>query len=143
MVDVRPMTSDDASAVSELTRQLGYDVTAQDIADRYDGLLGVDGSLALIAEDNGQVVGWIQALDRVLLQWERVFEIGGLVVDGGRHGEGIGKRLVEAVAQWARQNGHTTVFVRSNVVREGSHDFYPALGFTHWKTSHTYVMDLD
>lgn len=143
MAMIRPMTTRDAAAVAELTRQLGYEVTAEEIVDRYDKLVSTPGSVALVAENDGRIVGWVQALDRVLLQWNRVLEIGGLVVDQSRRGEGIGALLVDAVAQWARQNGHTTLFVRSNVVREGAHDFYPALGFTHWKTSHTYVMELE
>jgi GNAT superfamily N-acetyltransferase len=98
--------------------------------------------VALVADAAGRIVGWIHALDRVLLQWKRVLEIGGLVIDQDRRGEGIGAGLVDAVAEWAQLHGHTTLFVRSNVVREGAHDFYPALGFAHWKTSHTYVKEL-
>ncbi len=137
------MTSGDANAVAGLTRQLGYDVTAEQVAGRCERLASTPGSVALVAETDGRIVGWVQALDRVLLQWKRVLEIGGLVVDQDRRGEGVGALLVDAVAQWARQDGHTAVFVRSNVVREGAHDFYPALGFEHWKTSHTYVMELE
>ena len=142
MIAVRSMAADDSPAVAELTRQLGYAVTAKEVAQRYEVLASTPGSVVLVAEADGRIVGWIQALDRILLQWKRVLEIGGLVVDDRRHGEGIGKRLVESIAQWAQQNGHTTLFVRSNVVREGAHDFYPALGFSHWKTSHTYAMEL-
>ncbi len=137
------MTASDVPAVAELTQQLGYEVGPQDIAYRYKELVDVVGSVVLVAEESGDIVGWIQALDRVLLQEKRVLEIGGLVVDTRRRGEGIGASLVEAIAEWARQIGHTTLFVRSNVAREGAHDFYPALGFVHQKTSHTYVMELE
>ena len=142
-VILRPMVVGDAAQVAQLTNQLGYGVTDEEIAERCKAVTDIDGSVALVAEDDGRVVGWVQALDRVLLQWKRVLEIGGLVVLQGRRGEGIGALLVDAVVEWARQNGHTTLFVRSNVVREGAHDFYPALGFSHWKTSHTYVMELE
>ena len=137
------MVAGDAVQVAQLTNQLGYGVTAREIDERCKALLDIDGSVALVAEDDGRVVGWVQALDRILLQWKRVLEIGGLVVDQDRRGEGIGALLVDAVAEWARSNGHTALFVQSNVVREGAHDFYPALGFSHWKTSHTYVMELE
>jgi GNAT superfamily N-acetyltransferase len=141
-VTVRSMTQSDTAAVAELTRQLGYEVTADEIAQRYTRLASDPGSVALVADAAGRIVGWIHALDRVLLQWKRVLEIGGLVIDQDRRGEGIGAGLVDAVAEWAQLHGHTTLFVRSNVVREGAHDFYPALGFAHWKTSHTYVKEL-
>ncbi len=137
------MTAEDSPAVAQLTRQLGYEVTGEEIAYRYEAISGAPGSVVLVAESDGRIVGWVQALDRVLLQWKRVLEIGGLVIDQDRRGEGIGAQLVDAVAEWARNNNHSTLFVRSNVVREGAHDFYPALGFSHWKTSHTYVMELE
>ncbi len=140
---IRMMTASDAAAVASLTQQLGYQVSALEIAERLGMVHEDERSVAFVAEADGEVVGWIQALNRVLLQWKRVLEIGGLVIDQDRRGERIGAQLVEAVSQWARQNGHTTLFVRSNVVREGAHDFYPALGFSHWKTSHTYVMELE
>lgn len=143
MINIRPMTSGDVEAVADLTRQLGYDVTGDDVGVRYGRLAATAGSIALVAEDDDRIVGWISALNRVLLQWKPVLEIGGLVIEAGRRGEGIGGLLVDSVAQWARNNGHTTLFVRSNVVRESAHDFYPALGFVHWKTSHTYVMELE
>ena len=66
-----------------------------------------------------------------------------LAVSPGYRRHGIGAALVDAVIELARRNGHATLLVRSNVVREGAHDFYPALGFTHHKTSHTYVMTLE
>lgn len=140
---IRPMTVDDAAPVAGLTRQLGYDVAGDEIAERLGRVAGTEESLALVADDAGNIVGWVHSLDRVLLQEKRVLEIGGLVVDADRRGEGIGAQLVDAVAQWARRNGHTTVYVRSNVIRDGTHDFYPALGFTLQKTSHTYVMELE
>ena len=142
-VAIRPMTASDVPRVAALTRQLGYEVAAAEIAARYEKLAATAGSVVLVAVDDDRIVGWIQALDRVLLQEKRVLEIGGLVVDAGRRGQGIGAELVAAVAQWGRRQGHNALFVRSNVTRRGAHDFYLALGLRHQKTSHTYVMELD
>ena len=142
-VTIRPMSPDDAVPVAELTSELGYTVTPADIADRCKALAGADGSVAFVAEEAGLIVGWVQALDRLLLQEKRVLEIGGLVVKANRRGEGVGALLTGAVARWAHKNGHTTLFVRSNVAREDAHHFYPALGFALQKTSHTYIKELD
>ena len=140
---IRSMSMADAPAVAALTQQLGYEVSATEVAERFGMVQADQSSVAFVAEVDGELVGWVQALNRVLLQWKRVLEIGGLVVDRERRGEGIGAQLVEAVAEWARRDGHTTLYVQSNVVRDGAHDFYPALGFSQWKTSHTYVMELE
>jgi len=32
--------------------------------------------------------------------------------------------------------------VRSNIVREGAHDFYPNVGYTHIKTSRVYIKQI-
>ena len=46
------------------------------------------------------------------------------------------------VAGWAQQTHFNLVRVRSNVSRQESHQFYPALGFKLVKTQHTYVLEL-
>ncbi|MDJ0924489.1 MAG: GNAT family N-acetyltransferase [Acidimicrobiia bacterium] len=140
---VRPMRAEDVPTVAALTVQLGYDVTTAEVAERFELVVGDQQAVAFVAEESSLIVGWIHALDRVLFQERRVLEIGGLVVDDERRGEGIGGQLVDAISEWARRQGHTTLYVRSNVVRDGAHDFYPALGFVHQKTSHTYVRELE
>jgi GNAT superfamily N-acetyltransferase len=65
-------------------------------------------------------------------------EIFGLVVAQGRRASGVGRRLVEAVEQWARGRGLTDISVRSNVVRPESHSFYERIGYPRLKTQHVY-----
>jgi predicted N-acetyltransferase YhbS/diadenosine tetraphosphate (Ap4A) HIT family hydrolase len=141
MVEIRRMMASDAEAVTWLSIQLGYDASP----DAVRNWVTKDDArrIALVAVADGEVVGWVQAHDRELLQSPRVAEIGGLVVDKGWRGSGVGRRLVDAVAEWGRERWHTGLYVRSNVVRDGAHGFYERLGFERVKTSHTYTMGIE
>ena len=75
------------------------------------------------------MVGWIHVFAAPRLTVATFAEIGGLVVDEGLRGRGIGRLLVSAAASWAEQRGLTTLRVRSRVERAGAHRFYRRLGF--------------
>lgn len=62
----------------------------------------------------------------------------GLVVAAGYRGRGVGRRLAEAAARWAKERGLDEMSVRSNVVRAEAHPFYERLGYSRIKTQHAY-----
>lgn len=139
---IRQLFVSDAPQVSELARELGYDVSANDASLRIAGL-AARRECAFAGVRDGSVVGWIHAADRRLLQEPPVLEIGGLVVAEGSRGMGVGQRLVDAVNRWGKQRGHDKLFVRSNVTRSDAHGFYEELGFSRDKTSHTFSRSID
>jgi GNAT superfamily N-acetyltransferase len=139
-IAIRSMASADVAAASSLADQLGYRKTPQAI-ERWLANKP-DSQLALVAETDGEVVGWLEAHDLELMQYPRFLEIGGLVVAEHMRGRGIGKRLIEAVVDWGRQRGHTEIRVRSNVIRDQAHGFYEGLGFERRKTSYTFSIDI-
>jgi GNAT superfamily N-acetyltransferase len=140
-VEIQPLSIADADAVVLLAGQLGYDLSVRNVRDWLS--VSDDGRVALAARIDGDVVGWIQAHDLDLLQYPRVLEIGALVVDEQARGRGIGKLLVDAVAEWGRERSHTEIRVRSNVIRDGAHAFYEGLGFTRAKTSYTFSIEIE
>ncbi len=131
----------DAEQVALLTRQLGYEVTVADTRERIAGL--TQHGVALVAVDGDEISGWIHGLERELLIYPQILEVGGLVVAEQMRGRGIGSALLEALIEWGKDNGHTLIFVRSSVVREGAHQFYERLGFQHEKTSHTFSLGIE
>ena len=140
-ITIRPLTVDDAERVAELTRQLGYEVSTTDVATRIEGMPA--GSVAFVAVAGGEIVGWIHGLNRELLFYPRILEIGGLVVDEAIRGKGTGRLLVEALADWGRGRGHTLIFARSNTKREQAHRFYEDLGFRREKESYTFSLGVE
>jgi len=96
----------------------------------------------LVAELHGQVAGWVHARPQLLLESPPFIEIVALVVDPEARRTGVGRALVADVTRWAQQAHFNLVRVRSNVRRQESHQFYPALGFKLVKTQHAYVLEL-
>jgi GNAT superfamily N-acetyltransferase len=136
---IRPATVEDASAVAELSGQLGYPVPAEAVAARLARLIGRDDQVVLAAVDGaGQVAGWIHGAEEDLVEAERRCEILGLVVDQRRRRSGIGQRLVAEVEAWAVQRGLREMSVRTNLARLESHPFYQSQGYRRVKTQAVY-----
>ena len=53
-----------------------------------------------------------------------------MVVDETCRGRGLGALLVAAAEAWAREQRLSALRVRSNVLRERTHSFYKAQGFS-------------
>jgi GNAT superfamily N-acetyltransferase len=135
---IRPAKPTDAPEVAELSGVLGYPVDLEAMQRRLKRLSSREGHAVFVAETGRKLAGWIHGAERSLLVVERDVEICGLVVAAGWRGSGIGRRLVEAIEEWARGRGFSEITVRSNVARPESHPFYEKLGFHRVKTQHVY-----
>jgi GNAT superfamily N-acetyltransferase len=136
---VRRATPADAPRLAALSGELGYPVSAEDIARRVADLAERADALILVAElAPGDVVGWIHGCDQLLLESGRRCEVVGLVVDPRARGRGVGRLLVTEVEAWAAGRGIRQMAVRSNVTRRESHPFYERLGYARVKTQHAY-----
>jgi GNAT superfamily N-acetyltransferase len=136
---IRSAVPTDAVPLSELSAELGYPASSTEMAQRLDRLLGRDDEAVIVATvSSGQVVGWLHGSEQELLESGRRCEILGLVVDPHHRGQGVGRRLVAAVEQWAMARGLEQMAVRSNIVRAESHPFYAGLGYVRTKTQHAY-----
>ena len=140
---IRSATLSDAAAIAALSGELGYPASAQEMSVRLAVLLPQAAQfVAVAATPAGDVVAWIAAERRLLLEYGEKAEIVGLVVGAAARRTGVGKALVRAVEQWAREQGLAIVSVRSNAARVESHPFYERLGFVRIKTQHSYEKSL-
>jgi GNAT superfamily N-acetyltransferase len=139
---VRKARRDDAAPVAELSGTLGYPVTAEAMAERLGRVLPLETHAVFVAEVSGEIVGWTHGAEREMLELGCRCEILGLVVAEGQRGLGTGRRLVEAIEQWARGRGLDHIFVRSNIIRPESHPFYERIGYERYKTQHAYRKSL-
>ena len=65
-------------------------------------------------------------------------EIGGLIVDERWRRTGLGRRLVQAIENWAVESGAAELSVRCREERAESHKFYECLSFRHTKTQRVF-----
>jgi N-acetylglutamate synthase-like GNAT family acetyltransferase len=136
---IRDAVLADAARIADLSTQLGYPSTMEQALVRLR-TLPQDGSHAVYVAQNEMdaVVGWVHVYEHLPVCHDRVAEIAGLVVDASCRASGVGKRLMDAAENWAREKGLDTVVLRSNVIREAAHKFYENLGYTRIKTQHAF-----
>lgn len=138
-IEITPMKSEDAPAVTELTSQLGYPTTVSEIEQRFDRIQSEAGHALLVARtSNGTPCGWIHLRPELSLETGSKLEVAALVIDEKLRGLGIGAKLMNAGENWAQKNGFRIVHLRSNVIRSDAHRFYERLGYQLKKTSHLF-----
>jgi GNAT superfamily N-acetyltransferase len=84
------------------------------------------------------LAGWIHGFLSQLLESDYRVEIGGLLVDERWRRNGIGRRLVRVVDDWAAERGAAELSVRCREERAESHKFYESLSFRHTKTQRVF-----
>lgn len=146
-VPPRPARPDDAEAVAALAAQWGYPASTDTFAARLDALCASPSHAVFVAPSaaaghDADLDGWIVIEARTTLGSGTFAEIAGLVVAARARRGGVGRTLVAAAERWAAAHGLRKVVVHSNIAREESHLFYPALGYSRTKTQHVYTRTL-
>jgi GNAT superfamily N-acetyltransferase len=127
---VRAAGRGDAGPVAALVAQLGYDEAEDEIRRRIEEIRAQgNGEVYVAVVPPDIVVGWIQVFALLLVEMPPLAEVGGIVVDSRYRRIGVGRSLMEAAEQWTRQNGLTTLRLRSSTRREEAHGFYRRLGY--------------
>jgi GNAT superfamily N-acetyltransferase len=136
---IRRAEESDAAEMARLTSQLGYQVSEASIRTRMGRMLGSADVHLLVAErQNGKLAGWIHGFLCQLLESDYRVEIGGLIVDERCRRSGIGRRLVQAIENWAEEHGAAELSVRCREERAESHKFYEGLSFRPIKTQRVF-----
>lgn len=141
--NVRPMHREDLPRVSELNVQLGYSGSPEEMLLRFERIARHPEQATFVAEIGREVAGWLHAQAQHTLETGSYVEIVGLIVSHEARRHGIGRGLVLRAQRWTHELGYERLLVRTNVVREGAHDFYEALGFRRTKTQHVRDIRLD
>jgi GNAT superfamily N-acetyltransferase len=134
-VRVREARPDDWARVADLLAELGRpDVRGADDerehSSRFASYLARGDAVALVAEDDGDVLGFVdvefrQRLNFLVPQaW-----VPDLVVSEEARGRGIGRLLLEAAEAQARERGCWGMTLESAAWREASHAFYEHVGW--------------
>jgi GNAT superfamily N-acetyltransferase len=131
---IRRARSSDVARLASLAGELGYPTTAAEMMVRFRRVKPAALNAIFVADDRGEVVGWIHVSVSFLLEVPLRAEINGLVVGESTRSRGTGALLLEAAEDWARTKKCKGMSVRSNVIRDRAHAFYERNGYEHYKT---------
>jgi GNAT superfamily N-acetyltransferase len=127
---IREANADDWPNVAALLAELGRpDVRGAPEEDEarvlFLSYLARPDAVALVAEDDGRVAGFLDMEYRVRLNFTTPQAwIPDLIVDEGSRGLGIGRALLEQAEELAREHGCWSMTLESATWRERAHAFY-------------------
>ena len=115
-----------------LLAQLGYPSSADVIPNRLEAIER-EGGIAFVASNaDDRIFGLASASRHATLHaGAQVAYITALVTADDARGQGVGRSLVAAIEQWARENGCTRLSVTSAEHRADAHQFYPRCGMPY------------
>ncbi len=131
---IRRAKPSDVARLAVLAGELGYPTTTAEMKARLRRVKPAALNAIYVADDGGDVIGWIHVGVSFLLEVPLRAEINGLVVGESTRSRGTGARLLEAAEAWARKKKCEGMSVRSNVIRDRAHAFYERNGYEHYKT---------
>jgi GNAT superfamily N-acetyltransferase len=142
-MNIRRAKVNDASDIAELSAQLGYPIESGYVECFLEQIEQDEGHCVFLAElDMGTVVGWIHIYKAERLTGLPFAEIGGLVIEKGSRGQGLGSELLSEAEKWARSKNCQKMLIRSNVIREQAHRFYQSAGYQLVKSQNVFTKKL-
>ena len=138
---IRGARPDDAAALADLSTQLGYPSTEQEVRERLC-LLGDPERELLVADATDGLAGFIDVHVQRVVESDAYGEVGGLVIAAPNRGAGLGAALLAAAADWSRARGLERLWIRANLARVGPHEFYKAVGCRVVKDQRVYEYPL-
>ena len=133
-VEIRHASVNDVISLADLSTQLGYFSSSQQVSDRLAVILRSSEHVVLVGcLPNGVVVGWVHAFIALRIESDPFSELGGFVVTEQYRGRGIGRALLMAVEGWVRSRGIKKLRVRVRSTRHDAQVFYQRSGFSRTK----------
>ena len=132
MLRIRVAVPEDLDALADLTKQLGYATSLATLHANIISYLQDNERSLFVAVVKNAVVGYIATdVTQMFHQEKKHMRVVSLVVDQLHRGKGIGKRLLQAAEDWAREHNCWMIDLASSSRREkeGSHDFYLNQGY--------------
>ena len=135
---VRDARPNDWQRVKDLLAELGRPDVRDDPGepqhrDAFERYLARDDTLALLADDGGEVVGFVDVEFRQRLNFlEPQAWVPDLVVAESARGKGVGRLLLEEAERRARERGCWGMTLESANWRDETHAFYERVG---WKST--------
>lgn len=134
---IRPPRGQDAATLAELSGQLGYPVSTEELEARLVAVDAKDDAAVFVGTDAAdRPIGWAHVELKRTLVAPLTAQIMGLVVDDASRSAGVGRELLSAAEAWAADRGCRHMVVGTRVTRERAHRFYAREGYVLQKTSY-------
>ena len=143
---LRDITILDANEIQKISNfELGYDVDLDIVKKQIEKLTNDNKHNVIIGFENEQtrkIVGFVHAELYESLYMDTGLNILGLAVDSNFQGQGIGKKLMSAIEDYALKNNISFIRLNSNVRRVEAHKFYESIGYICDKTQKRLIKKL-
>ena len=140
-LNIREAKVDDILSIVELTKELGYNLTKEEIKNKIKKF-----SLNLVEKifvaEYEYVIGWMHISLVEPLESKSFVEIRGIVVKEELRKKGIGTTLIQTAENWAREKGCKKLRVRTNIKREETRKYYRNLNFISKKTQEVFEKEI-
>lgn len=143
---LRNITISDANEIQKISNfELGYDVDLDIVKKQIEKLTNDNKHIIIIGFENEQtrkIVGFVHTELYESLYMDTGLNILGLAVDSNFQGQGIGKKLMSAIEDYALKNNISFIRLNSNVRRVEAHKFYESIGYICDKTQKRLIKKL-
>lgn len=143
---LRNITIFDAQEIQSISNfELGYDVNLEIVKKQIRKLTNDNKHHIIIGFENEQtrkIIGFVHAELYESLYMDTGLNILGLAVDSNFQGQGIGKKLMSAIEDYALENNISYIRLNSNVRRIDAHKFYESIGYVCDKTQKRLIKKL-
>ena len=143
---LRDITIFDAQEIQRISKfVLGYDVDLDIVKKQIEKLTNDNKHNVIIGFENEQtrkIIGFVHAELYESLFMETGLNILGLAVDSNFQGQGIGKKLMSSIEDYALKNNISYIRLNSNVRRVEAHKFYESIGYLCDKTQKRLIKKL-
>ena len=143
---LRNITIFDAQEIQSISNfELGYDVNLDIVKKQIRKLTNDNKHNIIIGFENEQtrkIIGFVHAELYESLYMDTGLNILGLAVDSNFQGQGIGKKLMSSIEDYALENNISFIRLNSNVRRIDAHKFYESIGYVCDKTQKRLIKKL-
>lgn len=130
--DIRDAREDDAAQLSILITQLGYPCTPEEVLVRLKNVGQQPDYRTLVIADEDKPIGMAGMMKGFWYEKNGSYvRLLAFVIDELQRGKGVGKKLINAVEEWAVEQGANSIILSSGNrdERKGAHRFYKSLGY--------------
>lgn len=138
-INIRRCMVSDANPIYELClRDLGYDFSPEQVEANVRRLIAQPTNLLLVAERGDEVVGFIHACNHDPIYAPPMKNIVAIAINPEYRKQGLGRKLVKAVEDWALETGAKGVRVNSGTEMNSALYFYKSMGYEYIRTQYNF-----